>query len=193
MKKKRLIFLLNLVVWGSFIVLVGRVISTAINQPVTAKLVAGKSTSSPGTYDIALTPVLKTGRYVSFRYPKGLTLNPPQKPYGSIVEEYVFFAHDVESWQLGIDITKVTIGGLDGFGSYVIREQNPKEYTLSSVVANGQTIPVMTDLLAGEFSKVAYLVHGDYIATVSLTGDDSSGVAPLQTTFSMVLNSWRWL
>jgi hypothetical protein len=50
----------------------------------------------------------------------------------------------------------------------------------------------MTDTSTGEFSKVAYLFHGNYQASVALVSDDSPDTNSLSTAFNMVLNSWSW-
>ena len=164
-----------------------------LSQPSPGSLSVGQITASPNTYAVSLTPVLKTSVYVTFDYPAGMTLqtSPPVNP--PTLAEFKFTARDVESWVLAINVSTNPTGSLSGSSSYIIRKNNPTVYQASQMIVKGQSIPVMTDTTAGAFSKVAYITNGYELATVSLLGDDSSGLQPLQTTFSMVLNSWHWL
>lgn len=174
------------------IIVVIRLILSIINQPVTAPLVAGSSSKNQSAYQIDLTPKLKTGKYVSFDYPVGLNVDPSQVT-GPTLESFNFTAQDVESWTLAINISTTRFGQLTDSTAYTYRKNNPTIYSESHETLNSQLIDVMTDKQDSGFSKVAFVLHGKQLATISLMGDDTTGTQPLQTTFAMVLNSLHWL
>lgn len=83
-------------------------------------------------------------------------------------------------------------GQLKDNNGYQVRKINPSTYQESHIVLNNKPIDVMTDKTVGGFSKVAFLINGQYQATISLYGDDANGLDVLQSTLNMVLSTWRW-
>lgn len=166
-----------------------------LSQPVNGQVQSQEQQSSSITsYYINLTPKLQSGHYVSFEYPKGLHLVSTALISAPSVADFTYYVKDIYSWSLGIDIIKTPSGQLVQSSSYTLRKNNPNTYSLSIVNINGQQVNIMTDTsFVGGFSKVAYLTHGNLIGIVSLIGNDASGIKPLQTTFTMILNSWHWL
>jgi len=185
---------MTLVVLVIIIVIGLVVVFDLLNGPRSVDLSSStKSSSSALTYKIDLTPIRKSDSYVSFNYPKGMTLKTTDLVSQNSVDDYVFIAKDVYSWDLSIDISTVPEGQLSQSSSYKYRQENPAEYSQQTETVNGRSVVIMTDNNFGNgFSKVAYLVNGGQLATVSLLGDDSNGVGPLMTTFNMVLDSWQW-
>jgi hypothetical protein len=137
-------------------------------------------------------PTLINGEYVSFDYPKGMRVVPKNSIGSPVVSVYDFSYNDIESWDLAISIFLVPSGKLSDNNAYQLREMNSAEYTQSTQVINGQSIIIMTDNTIGYYNKVAFLVHGQYQATISLSGDDQDGNTNLIKTLNMILNSWTW-
>lgn len=177
------------------LILVGAIIYLLhlVSEPVTTNLKAGSSTVSQPTYSLNLTPKLEVGTYVSFDYPTMMMAGSAGPLASPFVENFYYSFRDVQSWILAIDVSTTKTGNLTDSSDYVIRADNPAEYTRSSQTIGGQSIIIFTDQSAGGFNETAFLLHGTYLATVSLQGDHTSGTQPLQTTFTMVLNSWKWL
>jgi hypothetical protein len=161
--------------------------SVTAKQTLTTKL-------SEQQYDINLTPVLVTDKYVSFDYPKGMILRSTALNSQNSVDDYVFFAKDIYSWTLAIDIATAPDGSVTQTSSFIYRTENPQEYIESENTINGNKTYIFSDSeFSNGFSKVAFFPHGNFVATVALTGDDSRGVGPLEQAFSLVVDSWYWL
>lgn len=193
MKRKHIIKISILLVFGIAIVIGISLIYRQINQPAVATLTEGQAIKSQTpSYNIGLTPKLVSGKYVSFDYPTGLTSKPGQLA-GPIVEDFVFNARDIGYWTLAIEISKLSGGDLMNNSSYTLRKNMPPQYSESHVVAKGQSVDIMTDTTADGFNEVAFIIHNNLLATVALSGKDAVGTQPLQTTLNMVLNSLHWL
>jgi hypothetical protein len=165
------------------------------NQPVVGKITASQANSTSTTsYGVNLTPTLQTGKYVSFDYPEGMRLySDALADPATSLESYSYYVKDLYSWTLAIDITKSGNGQVSETTPYEVRIKDPAMYGESYLSVNGQTVIVFTDkTFSNGFSKVALFAHGNMVATVSLIGNDAEGTSPLQTTFSMVLNTWKW-
>lgn len=162
-----------------------------LNRPDVASLTTGRVTNSANNYDIDLTPVPQTGQYVSFEYPKGMTPRAAETDAAQL-EAYTYVAKDVQSWLLAISVSNLPAGNIADSSDYMLRKNNPSTYAQSEETLGGQTFIIMTDRTAGGFSEVAFVQHGSLLASISLTGDHATGLQPLQTTFDMVLSSWKW-
>lgn len=165
-----------------------------LDKPVSAKVQSTQeSASGILAYNINLTPVYQSGKYASFDYPKGLKLVSTTLGASSSLEDFTYYVKDIYSWTLAIDVGSYPDGVLSENSSYLFREENPHTYSKSSETIHGMPITIMTDnSFSGGFSKVAFIPYGNYIATISLMGNDTSGIGPLVTTFNMVLGSWHW-
>lgn len=165
-----------------------------LGQPETVAVNSVSDVGLQDDYNVNLTPKLTTGRYVSFNHPQGIKLISAALVSSSSVEDFTFYVKDVASWTLAVDVIRTPTGKLSESSSYMLRKNNPATYNESQATIHGQSVPVMTDtVVTSGFSKVAYLTHGNLVASVSLIGNDSSGTGPLESTFAMVLNSWNWL
>jgi hypothetical protein len=177
----------------AIILVIGSRLISQFSQPVNGVVKIGKATSSVTTYSMELSPKAQVGQYASFDYPKGLS---PQKPASTItppiLQQYDFVGRDIETWILVTSVANLPSGQLSNDSSYTLRASNPSTYSRSSESVNGQSVIIMTDMTAAGFSKIAFMVHGDQVGTVSLTGDDQAGSQPLQTAFNMTLDSWHW-
>lgn len=142
--------------------------------------------------NLDMTPQVFVDNYASFSYPKGLTTVAPSRFGPPVVAIYDLTYRDIQTWRLAVSIVRIPSGNLSDNNAYQFRRINPAKYAESHVHLNGQNVTIMTDTTAGGFSQVAFLVHGQYQAVVSLYGDDPRGTEGLQTTFSMILGSWRW-
>lgn len=162
------------------------------NAPVKGVISTGSAAGQqPPVSAFDLTPVPVQGSYAGFDYPRGLNRVADNPLVPPVLAMYNFQHRDVESWQLAIAILSIPSGNLGDNNAYQFRKTKPDTYRLSYLTIRGQQVPVMSDLSAG-FSKVAFLVHGPYQASISLHGADAEGVGPLDSTFMMVLNSWQW-
>jgi hypothetical protein len=188
--------------WRRWLVLTVLIIGVAVGanrayvllfeQPAVGTVTVGTPEASSNSFDISMTPAVFTGKTISFSYPDGLAKKQPSPLVGPDVEKASFTAKDIVTWNLEIDVTNNGSQPLSGDSGYSFRVQHPDIYQPSTAQVDGQSVPVMTDKSAPGFSKVAFLQHGQYQATVSLIGDDADGSAPLQAAFTMVLSSWHW-
>jgi len=167
-----------------------------LNQPVHGTTNVGQGTvdnQNNISFSVSLTPKLQTTKYASYNYPSGLNLNTTTQISPPSVATLEYNAKDVQSWTLTVDITNNPTGNLSNNSAFMVRTEEPNEYHQSKITLNGQPVILMTDITVPGFSELAFLIHGNLLATVSLMGDDANGIQPLQTAFNMVLNSWHWL
>jgi hypothetical protein len=191
-KRRRLTLLSGLLVIVAGVI-IGKSFVSRLNQPTSGTITTSTPHSGQAEYNVNLTPKPKVGKYASFNYPAGMTLKNSATIATPGVEELVFTARDTTAWLLAIDVSMPRGGLLISDSGYADRLNSPSLYQESQVTINGQSVIIMTDKSAASFSKVAYLMHGPFLATVSLTGNDATGTTPLQTTLNMVLSSWIWL
>ena len=167
-------------------------IVSKLNKPAQG-LVSNPTSAQSAQAVIDLIPTPGGGRYASFSYPSIMQQVANSKLITPVIAIYNYSYRDVESWKLAIEVLQIPSGQLTDNNSYQTRKLNPQQYQESHETINSQMIDVMTDKTVGGFSKVAFLVHGQYQATISLYGDDPSGVDILQKTFDMALGNWHWL
>ncbi|HEY5268454.1 MAG TPA: hypothetical protein VII94_04985 [Candidatus Saccharimonadales bacterium] len=186
--KKRIIILASVFI---VLVLVFKLILSYTDKPAVGTVNMPKITTTT-LPQINVTPVLLSSQYVSFDYPKGLKIDSKNKPTGPIVDDYLFSYSDIEPWNLAISIYLIPLGGLSDNNAYQLRKINPTQYQQSTQVVNGQNVIIMSDKTISYYNKVAFLVHGSYQATISLSGDDQNGDSTLVNTLKMILSSWTW-
>jgi hypothetical protein len=169
----------------------GRLVISHLNQPSLGVVTVGSSsTSSAPSFNF--TPQHINGHYASFNYPTELTVSKNNTLVDPVVEEFNFSHRDIETWALAISIMSTPGGSLATNNAYQFRKSQPKIYKESHQDVNNQSIDIMTDTSVGGFSKVAFLEGNGLSATVSLYGDDPTGVGDLSKTLTMVISSWKW-
>jgi hypothetical protein len=173
------------------VIAAGAIVLPRLNQPVSGVISVTDSASKTG-YTVNLTAKKVTGKQVSFDYPSGLTPQKADSAAAPNLETFKFSARDVTTWLLGVDVSMPRGGSLNGDSGFSYRLANPTIYQESHITVNNQPVDIMTDKTVN-FGKVAYVLNGPLLVTVSLYGDDAQGPQPLQTSFMMVLNSLRWL
>lgn len=191
MTKRRKITVGGLAILILAAAIVGRIVISQLNQPVSGVITTGPSPVKTG-YSIDLTPKKQTGKYVTFDYPSGLTPHKPGPVTAPDLETFTYSARDTTSWLLAVDVSMPRGGLLSEDSGYALRKNNPATYQASSITINKQPVIIMSDKTLS-FSKVAYVMHGPLLATVALKGDDASGTQPLSTSLTMVLSSLKWL
>jgi hypothetical protein len=159
---------------------------TLLNTSVLKDTVANRS-----VFDF--TPIVASGPLVSFNHPASLQTAKSSRLVNPVVEKHDFIYRDVETWLLAIEVLHIPSGKLSDNGSYTFCKTYSNIYQESEVTYNGHPIIVMSDKTVGGFKKIAFLVHGQYQAEISLYGNDVGGEAKLQTTFDMIINTWHWL
>jgi len=186
--KKRLIIYLFVV-----LVLIGifELVSIYISKPGQGTIVQTK-TSPYEVPAVKLVPTLFTSPYVSFSYPSILKKDLANKPINPVVDEYLFSYIDIESWNLAITIYSIPGGAFSDNNAYQVRKAYPTKYLESTQVVNGQNVFMFSDQTISSYNKVAFLLHGSYQATISLSGDDPSGQVILASTLTMILSTWAW-
>ena len=160
-------------------------------QPTTTSAV---SSPYPVTKQAALNLIPKdySDNFVSFNYPTIMTMNQTPKFGPPIVDVANLSYPDDESLLLSVQVLNIPSGTLYDNSAYQARIINPTTYQLTQSTINGMSVPIFTDKTASGYNRVAFLLSGNYQATVSLTGNDISGLTPLVNTMAMVLNSWQW-
>ena len=149
----------------------------------------------PGVYrpSIDMAPATIEGDVASFSYPRGMSARTSQAPHFPTLASYNLTYRNLTAWNLAVSVVVVPTGNLYDNNAYRFRLVNPQAYTQSRTIYNGVPVTIMTDKTTGGYAKVGFLVHGQYQAVVSLSGEDQSNTADLQSTFAMVLGSWHWL
>ncbi len=189
-RDKRKTALLLILIAIILLAILGKIILDRMNAPHEGVITAGSSQAATAPAKPPLVSV--AGTYESFKYPSNMTVEANSRLITPVVEQFNFVKRDIESWNLAIAILHIPGGSLMANNAYQYRTTEPGKYNASSIDVNGRRIPVMTDTSVGGFSKVAFLVYGDYQATISLYGDDPAGQQPLADTFQTVLSSWQW-
>jgi len=161
-------------------------------QPTTTSAVSSPYPTITKQAALNLIPKTYSDSFVSFSYPTIMTMDQMPKFNLPIVDVANLSYPDTESWLLSVQVLNIPSGTLYDNSAYQARIINPTTYQLSQSTINGISIPIFTDKTASGYDRVAFLLSGNYQATVSLIGDDTSGLTPLVNTMAMVLNSWQW-
>lgn len=138
------------------------------------------------------TPVAVQNAYFSFSYPAAMKPYKQQPVTAPMLVNYSYGYRDIESWELTITAQSLSAASLSTDSAYNFRSQHPDQYKLEYDTVNDQPVAVMTDTKATGFSKVAFMLHGNYVIHVSLYGNDTSGTNILNSVFEQVLKSMNW-
>ncbi len=100
---------------------------------------------------------------------------------------------DAGSLLIAIGISSLQDGGLQSDSSYQLRKNNTSQFKPSTIVVQGQELPVFGD--TESTSVVAFWSHDSKFATISVSraisnpgGDNTDEMQVLNT----VLHNWRW-
>lgn len=175
------------------LVLIGAGINAynTLNQPVSSRSFHILKDTTKPIGGVSLEPKTFNTKYAQFDYPAVLRPRPTQKASVPSLINILFTASNIEVWVLAINIS-LSNNGIKGSSDYLLRAEDPSHYSPAQLVINGMNILVMNDIKSSGFAEVAFLSHNNMVATVSLTGDSSQGLTPLQQSFSMVLDHWTW-
>ncbi|HEV2403110.1 MAG TPA: hypothetical protein VGS08_02825 [Candidatus Saccharimonadales bacterium] len=172
-------------------VLVATYVYRVISKPAFGTIALPKVSNS-STPAVSMKPVTIMGPYQSFDYPDLLAVEPNSPLVYPVVAMYNYTYRDVQTWDLAIEIYKISSGSFSSNSAYLYRKEHPQIFAESQKIIGDQSADIMTDTSVGDFSKLAFLSNGKYQATISLIGDDPAGTANLQNTFDMVLRTWKW-
>lgn len=167
-----------------------RYVSAPSQSQITTPNSSLSSLSNTSTFNN--TPVIVQNSYFSFSYPTALKPYKQQPVNGPMIANYSYGYRDIESWELTITAQMIPQPSLTNDSAYNFRSQHPDQYQLVNETINSQPVAVMTDTQASGFSKVAFLLHGNYVINVSLYGNDTSGTGILSSVFSQVVQSLQW-
>jgi hypothetical protein len=161
----------------------------SLTEPVKASNISAPISSPPPK----VRTIVVHGTYANFTYPSLLSpLKYKQAPSGSELAIYTYTKEDIQSWQLVITINTLHQAALSSDTGYALRLNQPSRYHATTINDGKNTFVIMTDTQATSFSKVAFALHGNMSADISLYGDDPLGDASLANTFREVLRSWQW-
>lgn len=167
-----------------------RFVSTPSRSQITTPTSSLSSLSNTSTFNN--TPVTVRNSYFSFSHPAALKPYVQQPVTAPMIANYSYGYRDIESWELTITAQTIPQSTLTNDSAYSYRSQHPEQFQLVNETINGHPVAVMTDAQASGFSKVAFVLQGNYIINVSLYGNDTSGTDILSSVFSQVLNSLQW-
>jgi hypothetical protein len=139
-----------------------------------------------------LSPLAVNGSFADFTYPAIFSVAPSNAVIAPVVAVYNYRYHTLQTWNLDITIVRVPGGHLLDNDAYKMRTLKPETYQPSSLSVGSQSVPVMSDISVDGYAKVAFLVHGQYQATVSLVGTSVNGTSDLETSLQQVVASWQW-
>jgi len=178
------------------VVVVGGVayyVLSKMNQPVSGVVKNPSVSQQTAGLSFNFTPVVVNGTYISFTYPKAMSVYPATQPASfPILENHEYKYPDIRTWLLVVTVTQLNSNSLMADTGYNLRVNTPSIYKLSTATANHTVFQVMTDTTAEGFGKIAFSLHNSMSCDISLLGNDNLGTANLQKVFSMVLNSFSW-
>lgn len=167
-----------------------RFVSTPSQSQITTPTSSLSSLSNTSTFNN--TPVTVQNSYFSFSYPAAMKPYKQQPVTAPMIANYSYGYRDIESWELTITAQTIPQSTLTNDSAYNYRSQHPEQFQLVNETINGHPVAVMTDAQASGFSKVAFVLQGNYVINVSLYGNDTSGTNILNSVFSQVLKSLQW-
>lgn len=134
----------------------------------------------------------ENNRYYELDLPPGYTPQATTQPTGLLLAQTILKPGPAGTLIITIGVSDLPAGGLNANSSYALRVHTPDTYSLSQL--KGTTVFTRTDGVNGEV--VAFWVHGDRLATISVTdgvsnaggGDTVVDRATLQT----IIESWHW-
>ncbi len=148
------------------------------------------NSSSQQTFNSTKTNVV--GKYIKFSYPASLKAYPLPKPVYPAVEAYSDTYKDTDVWTLALQVVHIPSGDINDNSGYTLRKSNPNRYGYTIETINQNKVYIFTDTQDNNFNKVAFMVNGEYQASISLTGLDINQPDLLQTTFDQVVSSFEW-
>lgn len=111
-------------------------------------------------------------------------------PSNDVLATAAFTKQSLPYWNLNIVVYKLLGGDLDNFSQYKYRKQAPDEYNLSTIKIDAKQIPISTYTKNG-YSKIAYLVSDETVATISLRGPSSESDT-LNEVLTNIIESFSW-
>lgn len=130
------------------------------------------------------------GKLAGFKLPSGFNATPTTTS-GSMLESFNFSKGHTPMWTLSIQIKPLPSGRLADSSGYQLRKSQPQQYQEEYINTHGTNVVVMADM-SGGFNKVAFLQHGDKLATVALSCPSNIDATALQQTLESVVQSWQW-
>ncbi len=165
-----------------------------INSPVT-----GRGTSVTGLVSSKLpapaTPKLLTlsGKHFSFNYPAVFSPMKLDSPITPILENYLLVKHQLNAWNIAVQIESLPSGNLLDDGSYHFRKVKADVYSEKIVTIAGMSVHEMSNKTSSSFSTVAFFTHNGLMASLSLSGGNINDKEAMQSIMGNILSSWKWL
>lgn len=171
------------------IIVAALILTVDLHRPSTAKNIVSPVSQQPTQPKM----IIIHSAYASFTYPNNMTPEVQQAtPNASGLATFTFMKKDLVDWDLVITINRLSSSNLTSDAGYNLRKGDPSVYAPSTITTGSNTFAVMTDMTAADFSEVAFSVHGDMSADISLQGADATDENILPTTFREILDSWKW-
>lgn len=136
-----------------------------------------------------------SGEYFNLNLPAGFRAQAnSQSTPGLLQQKTLIKPGDFGSTVVNIGVKNLPEGGLQGDSSYALRVNKPNQYSLTSINAQGQTVPVAVDSQSA--ATVGFWVHGPYLATISVSsglGNPSPETTQEQLkVLQTVISGWQW-
>lgn len=139
------------------------------------------------------TPRHITGTYASFSVPIAMHQVNSQAPKAPVLETFNFDYKTTVSWRLAITIQDVSLSASGYDSSYDFRVKHPEQYSRTVQEEAGKRFVVFTDTQGPGNNTVGYQTNGGRVAVIALSGGTSADQSDMQETFTMVLQTWKWL
>lgn len=174
-----------LVIIGAGLAVYGS-LSSPVNGSVNSPAPATKSTTAP-------TLAHAQGSYASFSYPSTYSKAAASPPAGTMVEAFALANRGaVPPADIDVSILQLPSGQLADDGSYHYRQVDPSKYRPETWTIAGASVPIMDDT-SGGYAKVAFLVHGQLVAEISVSCTSSADSTTLDNDLKIVITNFKWL
>lgn len=158
------------------------VIIKILNSPAIGTVIP-TATQSSNTTTTSNEPINFSDKYISFTYPGNLEVIRSQKSAGVLDVINIYSnSNDHSNEHVAISVVREAVANDSGISYRRAHKELYKEQAGSSGAI------LFTKTSSGN-EKTAYIVHGDLLASVSLT---VPGSKDLSKDFAMILNSFLW-
>lgn len=152
----------------------------------------GRIITSNAVREISPTLLTVEGKTFSFSYPSSFQPGQSKSLSESDIEKFAYVTSDISPWNLNIQVRKLSGGLITSDSSYNLRKANPDTYTEQVITLNSNIAHIMASN-AGGYSKIAFIIHNNIDANISLMSNSSADSEKMDAVLIQIISSWKWL